>query len=77
VNPNQTTLGIKGIGMFKIPGKIRPPSKTINNNTTTIQTILFAMINLLIFEVTVMITVPLFLIRIIPLITACKTLRGV
>jgi hypothetical protein len=58
VNPNQTTLAGKGIGMFKIPGKIRAPGKTINNNTTTIQTMLFTMINLLISEVTVLVTVP-------------------
>jgi hypothetical protein len=38
---------------------MRLPGKTINNTTTTIQTMLFTMINLLIFEVTVIVTVPL------------------
>jgi hypothetical protein len=42
VNPNK-----KNLFACTRPGKIVLPGKTINNTTTTIQTMLFAMVNLL------------------------------
>jgi len=42
VNPNK-----KNLFACTSPGKIVLPGKTINNSTTTIQTMLFTMVNLL------------------------------